>query len=101
MPPKNRAIIVLGMHRSGTSAFTGVLSLLGVDLGSRLLPASATNQSRYWAHPDIVNTHDELLLALGSSWDDPAPLPEGWAGSETVAPYRARLLEIIRRDFAD
>jgi GT2 family glycosyltransferase len=99
MPGKNRAIVVLGMHRSGTSAFAGVLSLLGVDLGSKLLAASATNQSGYWEHGEVVAIHDQLLMALGSSWDDPAPLPEGWLGSELVAGYSARLLEIVRRDF--
>jgi len=99
-PLKNRAIIVLGMHRSGTSAFAGVLSLLGVDLGSNLLPASATNQSGYWEHEEVVNIHDQLLMALGSSWDDPAPLPAGWLTSEPVAGCRERLLGVIRRDFA-
>jgi hypothetical protein len=97
---KNRAIIVLGMHRSGTSAFAGVLSLLGVDLGSKLLAASATNQAGYWEHSEVVTIHDKLLMALGSSWDDPAPLPVGWLASPEVALYRARLLEIIRADFA-
>ncbi|MBI3461596.1 MAG: hypothetical protein HY000_00840, partial [Planctomycetes bacterium] len=34
-----RAICVLGMHRSGTSALTRVLNLAGAELGSALLPA--------------------------------------------------------------
>ena len=79
---KNRALIVLGMHRSGTSAFSGVLNLLGVDLGAHLLPASNTNQSGYWEHEEIVAVHDRLLMALGSSWDDPSPLPPNWWNSE-------------------
>jgi len=99
MPLKNRVIMVLGMHRSGTSACTGVLGLLGVDLGAKLLAASATNQSGYWEHAEIVAVHDQLLMALGSSWDDPGPLPEGWWKSETAAGYRARLREIVTRDF--
>ena len=38
-----KALIILGMHRSGTSALAGSLSYLGIDLGSRLLGASHDN----------------------------------------------------------
>ena len=62
---KSRAIIVLGMHRSGTSVFTGVLSLLGVDLGSKLMPATGANESGYWEHQEVVGVNDRLLRALG------------------------------------
>jgi hypothetical protein len=97
----NRALIVLGMHRSGTSAFTGVLGLLGVDLGPNLMPPSAANESGYWEHQEIVTIHESLLQALGSRWDDPSRLPPGWPRLEAVAPYRRKLREIIARDFAD
>ena len=99
-PLKNRAIMVLGMHRSGTSAFTGVLSLLGVELGSRLLPASESNPSGHWEHEEVVCVHDSLLAALGSKWDDPKPLPAGWMDSEPAAAHRRQLLDILVRDFA-
>ena len=36
--PGKRLIVVLGMHRSGTSAITRALNVLDVDLGDRLLP---------------------------------------------------------------
>jgi hypothetical protein len=99
-PLKNRAIMVLGMHRSGTSAFTGVLSLMGVDLGARLLPASSSNPSGHWEHEEVVSVHDSLLMALGTKWDDPRALPAGWLKSEPAAAHREKLLEIIVRDFA-
>jgi O-antigen biosynthesis protein len=99
-PMKNRSIMVLGMHRSGTSAFTGVLGLLGVDLGSKLMPASSANEAGYWEHQEIVNVHERLLGALGSHWDDPSRLPEGWWKLEAVAPYRRKLIDIIARDFS-
>ncbi len=40
-------LIILGMHRSGTSVLTGCLNLLGVNLGTSLMPASAANLSGY------------------------------------------------------
>ena len=39
MPEKRKAIIVAGMHRSGTSAVTRVVNLLGADLASSPDPA--------------------------------------------------------------
>lgn len=88
------------MHRSGTSAFTGLLSLLGLDLGPSLLAASSANEAGYWEHGPVVTVHERLLLALGSRWDDVCRLPERWWESDAVTPFRAELREILTRDFA-
>ena len=37
---KPSAIVVLGMHRSGTSALAGTFSQLGLRLGDELMPAA-------------------------------------------------------------
>lgn len=95
------AIIILGMHRSGTSALTGVLSMLGANPGPSLLPAvKDVNPKGFWEHAEIVATHDALLEALGSSWDDERPLPNNWWASLDIAVFRERLTEIILRDFS-
>jgi len=97
----NKVIGVLGMHRSGTSAFTGALHQLGVQLGKHLYPPQAgVNEKGFWEHGDIVDTHDDLLLALGSFWDDILPLPANWPEDPAAAPYRRKLIRLVRRDFA-
>jgi hypothetical protein len=93
------AILVLGMHRSGTSAVTGCLQALGVDLGPYLMAADPTQPKGYFEHAEIVGIHDDLMAAFDSSWDDPRSLPEGWERDPRVRPFRAQLMEIIRRDF--
>ncbi len=96
----NDAIIVLGMHRSGTSAMAGVLAYAGVDFGDRLYTAQEhVNDRGFWEHGPIVDCHDELLLELASSWDDPRPLPDNWLHRTEVAQYRKRLNAAILRDF--
>ncbi|MGH2482289.1 MAG: sulfotransferase family protein, partial [Ktedonobacteraceae bacterium] len=65
----NTAIIVLGMHRSGTSAVAGMLNALGMYLGSDLMAPAADNPKGFYEHNGITNLHDELLSSLGSSWD--------------------------------
>ena len=98
-PGTRRAVVVLGMHRSGTSAVAGCLHRLGVDFGPRLMPATKDNVRGYYEHIDIVNLHDRLLLALGGSWDETLPLPLGTLSNDTLtAPYRAELLALLQRD---
>jgi len=93
------AILVLGMHRSGTSATTRVLNLLGAELGANLLEAQADNAKGFWEHAEVVQIHEELLEALGRTWHDVRDMPEGWL--QEPASYVAidRLVKLIRRDF--
>ncbi|MHB1620145.1 MAG: methyltransferase domain-containing protein [Sulfuricella sp.] len=101
-PPKRRnALIVLGMHRSGTSALTGVLSMLGADPGPLLMPGQdGVNPKGFWEHTEIVALHEGLLAALDSSWQDERPLPDNWWQLPLVSPFRAALKEILQRDFS-
>lgn len=63
-------ILVLGMHRSGTSALTGLLHNLNVFLGSKLQEANKYNQKGYFENEYIVTFNEYLLTKLNSSWDD-------------------------------
>jgi glycosyltransferase involved in cell wall biosynthesis len=62
-------IVVLGMHRSGTSAITRSLDLLGVELGDSLHPASADNPKGFWEDNECLQINEELLALLNSSYD--------------------------------
>ncbi len=100
-PPRRRAILVAGMHRSGTSAFTRTLSLLGAALPSRLMEAQADNVKGFWESEAIAALDEEALGSLGQSWSDFTPIPEAWFGSRAAALFADRLLELLERDFAD
>jgi len=76
-----------------------MVQLLGADLGPTPAVAGQDNERGFWEHPDVVAVHESVLETLGSSWDDPAPLPENWWESEAVRPHRDRLRRILRRDF--
>lgn len=93
-------VLILGMHRSGTSALAGLLSLAGVDFGERLIPADASvNAKGFWEHEEIVAVHDRVFATLGLSWQDPRPLPDGWTQHPALGTYRDELASIVRRDF--
>ncbi|TWI14262.1 glycosyltransferase [Aerolutibacter ruishenii] len=93
------AVLVLGMHRSGTSAVTRALNLLGADLGSELMAAGRDNPGGFWEHQAVVAVHERLLADLGMAWDDPRPLPVDWLGSQAAQVAREALQRVVDREF--
>lgn len=95
-------LIVLGMHRSGTSALTGLISHLGVHPGHDLAPAvEGVNPKGFWEVREIVAIHDRILEVLGRAWCDPRPLPPDWWTWPEVASLSAELREVVRREYAN
>ena len=95
-----RALVVVGMHRSGTSAVARLLNLLGADLPHNLIqPLKGDNEPGFWEGRDIAEAHDALLEAAGSSWHDVAPRAESWFDSTAARELEDLLLEILERHF--
>ena len=95
-------ILVLGMHRSGTSALTRTLSLLGVDLPNNLMPAvQGNNDTGFWESLDIYHLNDDLLRATGSHWTDWNRFqPENLSHAETTL-FKARAYNILQTNFGE
>jgi hypothetical protein len=94
--PSRPLLMVIGMHRSGTSATTGALACVGVRLGRNLYAGHAdVNPKGYFEHGEIADTDDEALLAMGSAWDDILPREAGWAQAEALQPFARRLAFIL------
>ena len=72
------SIVILGMHRSGTSAITRALNLLGAELG----PTEDVGQ--YWERGAMRLQCDALLAKFGGAWDCPGVMPDSWETNESV-----------------
>ena len=76
----DRLIVVLGMHRSGTSAITRALKVLGVDLGGRLLLAAdgddGDNETGFWEDIDFNGLNIELLRVIDKDWFYTSPVTQ-------------------------
>ena len=94
-------ILVLGMHRSGTSATAGALELCGVALGSELLAPGADNPKGYFEHERAVDIDERLLATLGSGWADARPLPAGWQDRPVAREAIDEIDALLASDFAD
>ncbi len=64
------ALIVLGMHRSGTSSVAGALVLAGGAPPKHLMPAAADNPKGFWESSAIADFNDRLLGLESSNWHD-------------------------------
>ncbi len=84
-------IVLLGMHRSGTSALARSLAALGAWMGS---PEHISRRSE---HALMQSCNQQVLAALGGHWSAPPPLEPGWSRRPEV-----RALEpAARRSLAD
>jgi hypothetical protein len=72
-------IIVLGMHRSGTSLVTGLLGKMGADLGPGGVDSevNAGNPKGFFERRDVIEINDDLLAGQGAAWYRPASFPIG------------------------
>jgi len=65
---KKKLVIVLGMHRSGTSAVMNALSCLGVQQGDDLLPPGVDNPKGFFEDRDLNLLNIEMLEFIGKQW---------------------------------
>jgi hypothetical protein len=98
---QRRAILVLGMHRSGTSALTRVLAALGACLPKTLMPPNGSNPAGYWESLPVNHVLELILQAAGSSWQDWRPFDPCWHRTEGAAVLIEKLRDAICSEFAD
>ncbi len=91
------ALVILGMHRSGTSCLAGSLEEAGLALG----PVDSkphTNPKGNRENRRIMDLNNAVLEANGASWDSPPDGPCHWSAEHTqwrdrlIADYKANSL---------
>jgi hypothetical protein len=89
-------IVVLGMHRSGTSVTTRAMEAIGADFGDKLMPAAPCNEKGFFEDSDLVTLNAELMKALGLDWDT-LPSPDiTLLDSQRHEAMRAKAIELLR-----
>ncbi len=94
--PDKHIIVVLGMHRSGTSATTRGLQVLGVELGNRLMaPTPGVNDKGFWEDLDICALNIAILKELGQDWHTLAPLCQKELASDRILSLKAQAAAVL------
>ncbi|RWL44467.1 MAG: glycosyltransferase [Mesorhizobium sp.] len=96
---KRTCIMVLGMHRSGTSALTRAISLLGAELPKNLLGANPSNPTGHWEPSRLLDLHEKMLAEADSSWDDWRSFEQSALGASRLRSYKAEIAKLIDEEF--
>jgi glycosyltransferase involved in cell wall biosynthesis len=92
-------LIVLGMHRSGTSAVTGALAHMGIHVGAEeeLTPKSWENPSGFFERRDARKICDTLLHRSNADWWKVSAFHTDNANHEAVRAQRPAIRDLIAR----
>ena len=99
MNAPGRLVLVLGMHRSGTSTLARGLRVLGVALGKNLLPAHPCNPKGFFEDAGLYALNKALLAQLGLTWRSPEA-PDTAALRRLAGPPGVTALSLLREKSA-
>jgi len=94
-----KCIVVLGMHRSGTSLMTGLLQVFGVYVGGNLLEPVSYNEKGFFEHRELYRIDDKVLKELGSSWKDYKEFSKNWYKTKKISKYKEEIKKVLKKDF--
>lgn len=98
---RRQGILVLGMHRSGTSALSGVLAKLGCALPTDLMEPGVGNEKGHWEPQGIVTLNDTLLASGGSHWKDWTRFNPDWYRSPLYPSFLRNARDRLQASFVD
>lgn len=94
------ALVVLGMHRSGTSSVAGALALLGARAPRTLMQPAEDNPKGFWESEVLAGLNDRLLQSGGSSWHDWRRFDLA-AVADVLPTFRAEAADKLAAEFDD
>jgi glycosyltransferase involved in cell wall biosynthesis/phage host-nuclease inhibitor protein Gam len=89
------------MHRSGTSALTRVLGLLGATLPKSLIQPDENNTAGYWEPLSLNSLNDEVLVSLGSRWNDWRDLDLGALGKGALTELEQKVRTLLAAEYGN
>ena len=92
-------VLVLGTHRSGTSALAGCLVRLGCEPPQTPIGACKTNERGFFESWLIHDLNQEILTFLQSHWTDYKPLAWQKLVSEESEAWQQRAVQILQQEF--
>ncbi len=93
------AILVLGMHRSGTSVIARMLNLCGASLGHDLIPPKQDNERGFWENSAILALHERFLAQSGFQWHRVVTPTKDWLDAPAARRFMSDLAPILDEEF--
>lgn len=91
-------VIVLGMHRSGTSLACGLLNVAGVYFGeeSGFIKTNIENPKGFWEREDVRKLNDMLMLAMDCDWGEISSIHEKEIPENTLVKFYSEAGAILQ-----
>lgn len=91
-------VVVLGMHRSGTSVITRAMETMGAEFGDNLMPpVPGVNDKGFFEDLDIYAINQEILSLAGADWHSLAPIEFGKIDEVSLQAIRVRATELLAK----
>ena len=94
-----KCLLVLGVHRSGTSMLSGSISRLGLQAAATLMPPTSANERGYYESLPISKLNDRIFSALGTSWKGWEPIDPSWFATPQALEFQIEALELVQSEF--
>lgn len=95
------ALIILGVHRSGTSALTGLMDLLGWQSPAHQIPKLPQNPKGFFESRPAARLNDALLEHFDQTWRDLRPNPVFDGALPWLEEEKARARTLIEEEFGE
>lgn len=92
---QTKCIFILGMHRSGTSAFAGMIKLLGAELGSDLMQPWADNPKGFFENNKIWQFNQAILEQCEATWEAPFFYGVDWHEKKGLKRFKPQIKALI------
>lgn len=101
-PDAATLIVVLGMHRSGTSVIVRAMNTMGAELGDNLgLAVAGENDKGFFEDLDIVEINEGILAAAGAKWHTLEPIEFSKIDAQKLNTLRAKAIFALRAKCGD
>jgi hypothetical protein len=94
-------VVILGMHRSGTSALGGALEPLGLTVGKTVMPPKQENPKGFYENNSLTELHERFLASIGSDWRDLQPLGDEQFQGAGARRFQSKLLRLLVDEFGE
>lgn len=94
-------VLILGMHRSGTSAIAGISHLLGAAAPATMMEPAGDNPTGFWESEDVTHLNEAILTASGGSWYDCLALDPNSLNAEMQQSIDSHCASAVTREFGD
>ncbi len=101
MNQQKTAIVIVGMHRGGTSSIASVVHMLGASLPAHLMKSMPDNPRGFFESEKIMQFNDQILTESGTSWDDWRSIDNLGPANPSFEKYLEEASKLLAGEYGD